>query len=250
LTLNAQVSGTAKVTPKKMIYVEGGTFQMGSTNGGSSEQPIHTVTVSSFLIGKYEVTQKEWQEVMGYNPSYSEGDNRPVESITWYDAVEFCNKLSEKEGLTPAYTINGFDVSCNWSANGYRLPTEAEWEYAAKGGKKSKNYKYSGSDNIDDVAWYDANSDGRSHDVGTKAPNELGIYDMSGNVWEWCWDWYGSYSSSPSSNPRGPNSGSSRVDRGGSWSYYDGSCRVAYRNYRSPGDSLDVFGFRIVRTSE
>ena len=188
LTLNAQVSGTAKVTPKKMIYVEGGTFQMGSTNGGSSEQPIHTVTVSSFLIGKYEVTQKEWQEVMGYNPSYSEGDNRPVEKVSWYDAVEFCNKLSEKEGLTPAYTINGFDVSCNWSANGYRLPTEAEWEYAAKGGKKSKNYKYSGSDNIDDVAWYDANSDGRSHDVGTKAPNELGIYDMSGNVWEMCWD--------------------------------------------------------------
>ena len=250
LTLNAQVSDTVIVTPKKMIYVEGGTFQMGSTNGGSSEQPIHTVTVSSFFIGKYEVTQKEWQEVMGYNPSYSEGDNRPVEKVSWYDAVEFCNKLSEKEGLTPAYTINGNNVSCNWTANGYRLPTEAEWEYAARGGNKSRNYKYSGSDNIDDVAWYDANSDGRSHDVGTIAPNELGIYDMSGNVWEWCWDWYGSYSSSPSSNPRGPNSGSSRVDRGGSWSYYDGSCRVAYRNYRSPGDSLIVLGLRLVRTSE
>ncbi|HOD55268.1 MAG TPA: SUMF1/EgtB/PvdO family nonheme iron enzyme, partial [Candidatus Cloacimonadota bacterium] len=143
----------------EMCLVEGGTFQMGSTKGVSNEKPVHSVTVSSFYIGKYEVTQKEWQAVMGNNPSNSKGDNKPVESITWYQAVEFCNKLSQKEGLTPAYTINGTSVSCNWNADGYRLPTEAEWEFAARGGKLSKGYTYSGSNNLDEVGWYSSNSD-------------------------------------------------------------------------------------------
>ncbi|MDD3501687.1 MAG: bifunctional serine/threonine-protein kinase/formylglycine-generating enzyme family protein [Candidatus Cloacimonetes bacterium] len=233
-----------------MIYIEGGTFNMGSNDRNTDEKPIHSVTLSSFYIGKYEVTQRVWQEVMGDNPSIYKGDNRPVENITWYEAVEFCNKLSKKEGLRIAYTINGYDVSCNWSANGYRLPTEAEWEYAASGGNKSNGYTYSGSNNIGDVAWYKSNSDNQSHDVGTKAANELGIYDMSGNVWEWCWDWYNSsyYSSSPSSNPRGPYYGSRRVFRGGSWHLYDGNCCVAFRNYSSPGDSYSSMGLRLVRT--
>ena len=243
-------SDTPKVISKNMVFVEGGAFQMGS-NEYSREKPIHSVTVSSFFIGKYELTQKEWQEVMGNNPSYFKGDNRPVEKVTWYDAVEFCNKLSEKEGLTPAYTINGDNVSCNWSANGYRLPTEAEWEYAARGGNKSRNYRYSGSNTVGDVAWYSSNSRSQTHDVGTKAANELGIYDMSGNVWEWSWDWYDDsyYSSSPSSNPRGPNSGSYRVLRGGSF-HNDDYCRVAHRGYNSPGYSYSNLGFRLVRTFE
>ena len=254
-----------------MIYIEGGTFNMGSNDRNTDEKPIHSVTVSSFLIGKYEVTQREWQEVMGNNPSYFKGVNRPVEYVTWYDAVEFCNKLSEKEGLTPCYAKGGdtnpdnwgemptgytdtqWDaITCNWSANGYRLPTEAEWEFAARGGNKSKGYTYSGSDKLGKVAKYSRNSKSRSSNVGSKAPNELGIYDMSGNVWEWCWDWFDEtyYKSSPNSNPKGPSSGSYRVLRGGSWSNGDGSCRVARRSYYSPGNSLNLLGFRLVRTFE
>ncbi|MDR2923307.1 MAG: formylglycine-generating enzyme family protein, partial [Treponema sp.] len=195
--------------PANFVRVEGGTFQMGSNSGNDDEKPVHTVTVKSFSIGKYEVTQKEWYEVMGSNPSYFKGDNRPVECVSWYDAVEYCNKRSEKEGLTPAYTIdksgkdpnntNGDDdikwlVRRNRNANGYRLPTEAEWEYAARGGNGSPgNYTYSGSNTAGEVAWYSSNSGGSTHDVGTRAANNLGIHDMSGNVYEWCWDWYGSY---------------------------------------------------------
>ncbi|MBP7564356.1 MAG: formylglycine-generating enzyme family protein, partial [Candidatus Cloacimonetes bacterium] len=148
------------------VLVKGGTFKMGSTNGDSDEKPVHSVTVSSFYIGKYEVTQAEWEAVMGYNPSSFKGDNRPVEQITWYQTIEFCNKLSQKEGLTPAYTINGTSVSCNWQANGYRLPTEAEWEFAARGGNLSKGYTYSASNNLDAVGWYDSNSGNETHDVG------------------------------------------------------------------------------------
>jgi len=235
--------------PANMVLVDGGTFQMGSTDY-SDEKPVHQVTVSSFFIGKYEVTQKEWQSIMGNNPSGFKGDNRPVEKVTWYNAVEYCNKLSKKEGLTPVYTINGNNVTCNWSANGYRLPTEAEWEYAARGGNKSKGYTYSGSNTVGNVAWYDSNSSYRTHDVGTKAPNELGIYDMSGNVWEWCWDWYDIfyYSNSPKNDPKGANSGSSRVYRGGSWSRYDDYCRVAYRFDDSPGNSYYNLGLRVLRT--
>ena len=241
------------------VFVQGGTFQMGSYTY-SDEEPIHSVTLSSFWIDKYEVTQEEWETVMTGNnngisatPSWFSGNpNRPVEQVSWYAAIVFCNRKSTQEGLTPAYTINGTNVSCNWSANGYRLPTEAEWEYAARGGNQSNGYTYSGSNTVGNVAWYHDNSSYRTHDVGTKAANELGIYDMSGNVWEWCWDWYwyGSYSSSPSSNPRGPYYGSNRVGRGGSWSYYDGYCRVANRDGNSPGDTGNLLGFRLVRTSE
>jgi len=231
----------------EMVRVEGGTFQMGSTIGEDDEKPVHSVTVSSFYIGKYEVTQNEWQAVMGNNPSNFKGDKRPVEEITWYQAVEFCNKLSQKEGLTPAYTINGREVSCNWSASGYRLPTEAEWEFAARGGNLSKRYQYSGSIFIGSVAWYEDNSNNETHIVGGKEPNELGTYDMSGNVWEWCWDLYGDYSSESQTNPKGASSGSRRVHRGGSWLNYDHDCRVANREYYSPGYSLNRLGFRLAR---
>ena len=244
----AKVDNFRKDIYDNMVFVKGGTFQMGSNNGESDEKPIHTVTVNDFYIGKYEVTQKQWKEVMGNNPSYFKGDNLPVEKISWYDALRFCNKLSGEEGLTPCYTGIGALSRCNFSANGYRLPTEAEWEYVARGGNKSRAYKYSGSNNCGDVAWYSGNSGSKTHSVGKKQANELGIYDMSGNVWEWCNDWYDGnyYSSSPRDNPQGPNSSPDRVFRGGSWNCNGYYCRVAYRNYFYPDVSFN-FGFRFSR---
>ncbi len=232
-----------------MIFVQGGTFQMGSNSGSSDEKPVHSVTVGDFYIGKTEVTQAQYQAVMGTNPSHFKGNNLPVERVTWFNAVEFCNKLSEMEGLQKAYTISGSSVTCNWNANGYRLPTEAEWEYAARGGSQSRGFEYSGSSNISDVAWYSSNSGSKTNPVGTKQPNELGIYDMSGNVWEWCSDWYDSnyYKNSPSSNPTGPSSGSNRVIRGGSWRLIAEYCRVAGRYRNDPEYSFHGLGFRVVR---
>ncbi|MCD6161624.1 MAG: SUMF1/EgtB/PvdO family nonheme iron enzyme [candidate division Zixibacteria bacterium] len=248
---------------QNMIFVEGGTFTMGRSKGKSDndEKPAHKVTLSSFYIGKYEVTQREWKEIMGNNPSKFKGDDLPVEKVSWYDAVEFCNNKSIKEGLTPCYIINkskndtnnksDYDklkwlVACNFDANGYRLPTEAEWEYAARGGNKSQGYKYSGSDNIKEVAWYNDNSKKKTHKVGLKRPNELGIYDMTGNVWEWCWDWYGSYSSSSATNPKGSSSGIARILRGGSWGNFDRFSRVAFRVMYNPDNTFDKLGFRVI----
>jgi len=236
-------------TLEGMVFVKGGTFEMGSTSGVSNEQPVHSVAISSFYIGKYEVTQSEYEAVMGNNPSSFSGENNPVENVSWYDAIEYCNKLSENQGFTKFYTINGTNVTMNWRANGFRLPTEAEWEYASRGGMHSAQYTYSGSNNIDDVALYFSNSGSKTHEVGTKQPNELGIYDMSGNVWEWCNDWYSStyYSSSPSVDPQGPGSGTYKVNRGGSW-YDDASdCRSAYRSFFNPTASFSNFGFRIAQ---
>ena len=233
--------------PKNMVLVEGGTFQMGSNDGDSDEKPVHEVTVSSFYIGKYEVIQKEWREVMGTNPSYFKGDNLPVEQISWFQAVEYCNKLSIKEGLTPFYSGSGNNITCNWSANGYRLPTEAEWEYAARGGNKSKGYKYSGSNDVGSVAWYDSNPGSKTQAVGTKQANEIGIHDMSGNVWEWCWDWYDDYASASQNNPRGATNGSSKVLRGGGWNSLGNYCRVSNRYGNNPGGSNSSVGFRVSR---
>ncbi len=232
-----------------MIFVQGGSFMMGSNEGESDEKPVHQVTVSDFYIGKYEVTQKEWVEVMGNNPSNWKGDNLPVECVSWLDAVDYCNKRSIKEGLQPCYSGSGNSLSCNFNANGYRLPTEAEWEYAARGGSNSKGYKYSGSNNLSEVAWWNGNSGSKTHPAGTKTANELGIYDMSGNVWEWCWDWYdsGYYAKSQSSDPQGVGSGRSRVLRGGSWCDNGSNCRVAFRNNYYSGNGSSYFGFRVLR---
>ena len=237
---------------------------MGSVDGRSNEKPVHQVTVSSFFIGKYEVTQKEWRDVMGTNPSFFKGDDLPVEKVSWYDALEYCNNRSSKEGLTPCYTIdknkhdpNNKDpndilkwiVSVNWKANGYRLPTEAEWEYAARGGNRSNGYIYSGSDHIGSVAWYNINSGRKTQAVGTKQANELGIHDMSGNVYEWCWDWYDKeyYKESPSSEPIGAGSGRYRVIRGGCWENSESFryCRVTDRSGSDFGFSGDRIGFRV-----
>ncbi len=222
-----------------MVYVEGGTFTMGATSeqGGDAdgdEKPAHSVTLSSYHIGQTEVTQELWEAVMGSNPSKFKGSNRPVECVSWDDCQEFLSRLNRITGKR------------------FRLPTEAEWEYAARGGSRSRGYKYSGSDYIYDVAWFVKNScdkgesspDYGTHAVGTKLPNELGLYDMSGNVWEWCSDWYGAYSSAQS-NPTGPSSGSGRVGRGGGWNYDAGSCRVADRRSTSPDYRNYYLGLRL-----
>ena len=220
---------TVKGLNMKMIFVEGGTFAMGSNDGRDNEKPVHNVTLDSYYIGETEITQAQWRAIMGSNPSYYTGytgDNRPVESVSWNEAQAFCAKLSELTGKK------------------YVLPTEAQWEYAARGGNKSKGYTYSGSNSVGEVAIYD--SSGRHSIVKIRKPNELGIYDMSGNVWEWCSDWYGNYSSSTQTNPQGPSSGSYRVLRGGSWNNYSSSCRAAYRYSNYPSDRNSYCGFRVV----
>ncbi len=220
----------------EMVFVKGGTFKMGS-NDYDNEKPIHTVTVNDFYIGKYEVTQKEWEEVMRNNPSGFKGANRPVENVSWNDIQEFLKKLNEKS------------AKGGHAGKKYRLPTEAEWEYAAKGGNQSKGYKYSGRTNISEVAWYDGNSSSQTHEVGQKQPNELGIYDMTGNVWEWCSDWYDNnyYKSSPSKNPQGASSGEFRVLRGGSWSDDDSDCRSSVRGWYYPDIRGLNNGFRLAQ---
>ena len=216
-----------------MVKVEAGTFTMGATpemeNPRDDEMPTHQVTLTNdYYIGKYEVTQALWQAVMGYNPSDFMGDNLPVENVSWEESQEFISKLNRITGKK------------------FRLPTEAEWEYAARGGNKSRDYQYSGSNNLSDVAWYTQNSDGKTHAVGTKQGNELGIYDMSGNVWEWCQDWEGTYSSSSQVNPTGANSGSFRVIRGGHYGETAGFCRLSCRLSFTPDSRLYGLGLRLI----
>lgn len=237
-TVNLQMEKT-ETEPEEiegMVFVRGGTFTMGCTDEQGDdcfdwELPSHQVTVSDFYIGKYEVTQKEWREVMGTNPSYFTGDNLPVEQVSWDDVQEFITKLNEQTGKN------------------YRLPTEAEWEFAARGGNQSQGYKYSGSDNADLVAWYYENSNGTTHAVGTKQANELGIYDMSGNVWEWCSDWYGGYTADSQVDPTGPVTGSGRVRRGGDWGSNTRSLRVSDHSDYDPDSRSANLGFRLACSS-
>lgn len=280
------ITVTANGVSFKMVRVDGGTFTMGATSEQGSdaydnEKPTHKVTLSSYYIGETEVTQQLWKAVMGSNPSYfapketnaascsydsfvadakrlnakkpgtvriptrQEWDavmvttngslKRPVEQVSWEDCQEFIRRLNRLTGRN------------------FRLPTEAEWEFAARGGTKSRGYKYSGGNSIGAVAWYEVNADdvGKSsldygiHPVKTKQPNELGLYDMSGNVWEWCQDWYGDYSSSSQTNPTGPSSGSCRVGRGGSWGYDAWCCRVAARGSSAPSGRSNGLGLRL-----
>ncbi len=218
----------------EMVHVEGGTFRMGATeeqgeDAYDSEKPVHRVTLSSYLIGKHEVTQALWEEVMGKNPSHNkQGGDYPVEYVSWNDCQEFVKKLNARTGMK------------------FRLPTEAEWEYTARGGSRSKGYKYAGSNNLNEVGWYNGNSGGHTHPVGEKKPNELGLYDMSGNVLEWCQDWYGNYSSEAQTNPTGPQSGGDRVLRGGSYWNNARYCRVSSRFNYDPGSRLGYIGLRLV----
>jgi len=263
LQLQAQTKEDFFWFKNKFVRIQGGTFMMGKV--GSNYSPVHQVKVSSFYIGVCEVTQIEYQEIMGTNPSRFKGDNRPVVSVSWYDAIEYCNKRSQKEGLSPAYTINKnqkdpnnqryssldniiWTVTLNKNANGYRLPTDAEWEYACRAGTTSA-YN-TGEDISDNTGWYAANSKYDTHPVGLKSANAWGLYDMHGNVNEWCWDWYGPYSSGTQTDPMGASSGSFRVARGGSSNdsaekvRSDSSCGFI------PSDGSEYVGFRLVRNAK
>ncbi|MDR1108747.1 MAG: formylglycine-generating enzyme family protein [Spirochaetaceae bacterium] len=245
--------------PPVMVLVGGGTFQMGSTTGNSNEKPIHTVTVTGFYMGKYEVTQKEWREVMRTTVSqqrdmydmdaklFGEGDNYPMYYVSWEDAAAYCNALSAKESLTPAYHINGTTITRNVNATGYRLPTEAEWEYAARGGNHHDPYEYSGSNDVTQVAWYYGDQTPTSHPVGTKQANSLGLYDMSGNEWEWCGDWWESYGNEAQTNPTGAASGTYRIVRGGDWYSNPANVRCTWRHLQVPSFRHNAFGFRVMR---
>jgi len=220
-------SETKIINGIECILVKAGTFMMGASDnesGQNDEYPRHKVTLTKdFYIGKYLITQAQYKKIMGKEPSFFKGDNLPVERVSWHDAVAFCKKV------------------------GGRLPTEAEWEFAARGGNKSKGYIYSGSNNINEVAWYSNNSGGTTRVVGTKAPNELGTHGMSGNVWEWCNDWYSFYPEVPVSDPKGPIRGTFRVIRGGSWSSFARvGLRNAIRDYILPNLSSQYWGFRVV----
>lgn len=241
LTNYTDYTETAYGVDMSMVWVEGGSFKMGSDIGDSDEQPVHNVTLDGYWIGATEVTQAQWESVMGtdirqqrdkagYSSLYGEGSNYPMYYVNYDEAKEFCRRLSERTGRT------------------YTLPTEAQWEYAARGGRDGvrDNYTYSGSNSIGSVAWYYGNSGDRTNPVGRKSPNQLGLYDMSGNLWEWCLDYYGSYSSSSQTNPTGPSSGDFRVLRGGSWNDCESSCRVTNRFNLNPSYRRNFSGFRVV----
>ena len=263
-------------TMKDIAAVTNGT--VGHTENAGDNAP-HTVSLTAYRIGETEVTQELWQAVMGTNPSSFQGSSnppessevqgkRPVENVNWYQCIAFCNKLSKACNLDPCYTVSGVDFDalnfsniptsnntdwnnavCDRSKNGFRLPTEAEWEWAAMGGK---NYRWAGTDTkseLKNYAWYknadggDAN--GKTHQVKLKSANGYGLYDMSGNVWEWCWDWYSSTTPTGGQDPAGGASGTNRVERGGGWDSYAGSCTVGLRRDLSPDDRSDILGFRL-----
>jgi sulfatase modifying factor 1 len=254
-----------------VVFVQGGTFTMGDTHnfGLYGALPLHEVTLSSYYISKFEVTQGDWISVMSNNPSVYQGDiNRPVETVSWYDCIAFCNKKSIQDGYIPCYTYIGYgtnplnwpsgwntslhnNILCNWNTNGYRLPSEAEWEFAARGGIYSHDYVYSGSDNINEVAWWEGNSAYHTNPVGQKLPNELGLYDLTGNIHERVWDWWAFYTSEAQINPHGPNDGQERVRKGNSFVDVDYNMPVPARG-SAPPYSTETFysnvGFRIARS--
>jgi formylglycine-generating enzyme required for sulfatase activity len=276
--LQTRVSAAAGSAPDNLVLVKGGGFKDYKSNYYGK-----AVTVADFYIGKYTVTQAEWVRVMGSNPAKFKGDNRPVEMVSWYDSIEYCNKRSSREGLRPCYNIekskpdphnkqdpdHGELDSVKWTvtlipgANGYRLPTEAEWEYAAGGGQRTRKYTFSGSDAVDEVAWYWRNSGDKilsgawawrnleeNHNqtkpVGRKKPNELGLYDMSGNVREWCWDWFGGVPANVT-DPQGSPGGFGRVWKGGGWIGADFCCQPAYRGSLAANGSGPDQGLRVCR---
>ncbi|MCL2186660.1 MAG: formylglycine-generating enzyme family protein [Treponema sp.] len=245
--------------PANFVYIEGGTFMMGSPAneaGRNNNEIQHQVTISPFYICKFAVTQKEYREVMGTNPSWFNEDNLPIENINWLDAIEYCNVLSQREGIDPVYTIYGSgdnriviwnrDKNGSLGISGYRLPTEAEWEYACRAGT-TVAYN-TGAEISDNTGWYEENSGKTTHTVGQKPANAWGLFDMHGNVSEWCWDRYNVYINKEQTDPIGPDSGDDRVVRGGSWNYYKQNLRSAYRDGFNPTSKNRIIGFRLVRS--
>ncbi len=252
---------TVMAQAPEMILIEGGEFTMGNDYSSElDESPEHKVTLSDFYIGKYEVTFDEFDQfcaATGFTKPDDGGYGRgkiPVANISWNSAIMFCNWLSARDGLNKFYNIkrdstSSFTVTLNESANGYRLPTEAEWEYVARGGKKGKTFSFSGSNNVDEVAWWKGNSNLQPHEVGLKQPNEVGVYDMSGNTWEWCWDIYdkGYYKKSPASNPKGAEKGIERVYRGGNWNCTLDFLRLTARNHFGMNKEYGLIGLRLAK---
>jgi formylglycine-generating enzyme required for sulfatase activity len=252
-------SGQLKPKPidlNRFVLVEGGNFTMGSAIGVEPhEKPEHPVNVQSFYIGKYEVTFEEYDRYCDSNKLPKPNDNgwgrgrQPAIYVSWLDAVNYCNWLSRQDHLQPCYIVSGSDVKWLDTANGYRLATEAEWEYAARGGDKSKHTLYAGAEKADDAVWYKDNSSSKAQATGQKKANELGLYDMNGNVWEWVWDWYdgGYYMHSPTDAPKGPTTGNYRVMRGGAWYNNVSYVTVATRQNAGQGFKQNSVGFRIAR---
>jgi len=235
-----------------MVRIPGGTFTMGDEN--EVDAPPHDVFVSPFLMDKCLVTQNEYQRVMGKNPARWKGGDNPVEQVRWSDAVRYCNALSKLEGLEPCYDLNAWE--CNFQANGYRLPTEAEWEYACRAQSKTA-YSFGDTEaKLKDYAWFEDNSASKPHPVGKKQPNAFGLYDMHGNVWEWCNDYYkvDYYQESTKKDPKGPKTGETKVVRGGAWKFSADACRSGYRYNEDPGYvdacfGYDIYGFRCVKNT-
>jgi len=239
-----KASGTGdlwQTMESRLVQIPGGKVLLKDEKSGNQ----FTVEISPFYIDKFPVTQDLYEKVMGKekNKSHFEGGDRPVETVSWFDAVEFCNRLSEKAGLKPGYTIAGEKVTPDWDANGFRLPSEAEWEYACRTGTTGERYG-----EIDQIAWYDKNSKGSTQGVGKLKPNPWGLFDMLGDVWEWCWDWYGDYPKQDKKDWRGPEKGSLRVDRGGSWFYGAQVCACAFRDHNHPDNRGSFLGFRLARS--
>lgn len=263
------INNNVEVGEDGLVIINGGTFEMGSPETEmqrETDETQHEVTVSDFYIGRYEVTQSEYEKVMGENPSNFSGENLPVENVSWYDTIEYCNRLSEQEGLTPVYTIDGESVSWDRSANGYRLPTEAEWEYAARAGTTTPfntetsisdeeanyygHYPYGIEENYfsqENLETEPGQYRQTTVEVNSFAPNNWGLYNIHGNVAEWCFDYYGQYDLENTDNPSGPTTGTLRVNRGGGWNDYAKHLRSAYRASTTPSQKMSNIGFRVAR---
>lgn len=259
------LTAAAPVRADDMVLIKGGSFMMGSPESEfrrEKDETRHRVAVSDFQLARHEVTQKQYQELIGHNPSNFSGDDLPVENVTWYEAVAYCNALSRKEGLAPAYGVSGsaeaLTVTWNRQADGYRLPTEAEWEYAARSGTTGPFY--TGDNVTTDQANYYGNYPYNNHPrgqyrsrtvpVGSLAPTPWGLHEMHGNVWEWCWDWYGEYPAGDQTDPVGPESGTYKVNRGGGWNDFGRHLRSAYRAAHPPANHTFNLGFRLARNAE